>query len=126
MQDREREKALLAEVAGAGAEDRVLEMTDRGEAVGWVAVQLDRGVLRMLKMDVFGYDFSRRPQGEEVFVLDTLMRSAASYGETFGASFLETAFPDFYGFFKARGFDADETHAFTPMSTIVHYEMKGC
>ena len=50
------------------------------------------------------------------------MRSAASYGENFGADRIETAFPDFFGFFKARGFDCDETHAFTPLSTIVRYE----
>lgn len=110
---------------GAGIEDgdaRVLLMEDRGEPVGWTAVKLDRGVLRILKLSAVGYDFSRKPQGEEVFILDTLMRSAASYGENFGAAFIETSFPDFYGFFAARGFDADSTHAFTPMSTIVKYE----
>ena len=32
---------------------------------------------------------------------------------------------DFFGFFKARGFTVDEEHAFTPMSTIVRYELGG-
>lgn len=97
-------------------------MTDRGELLGWTAVELSEGALRILKLTAGNYDFSQKPNSEEAFILDTLMRSAASYGETFGAGSIETAFPDFHGFFAARGFDTDETHAFTPMSTIVRYE----
>lgn len=122
MADRDREWALLSEVEAAGPEARVLAMTERGEMLGWTAVELDGTVLRILKLSAQGYDYARKPQGEEVFVLDSLMRSAASYGETFGADRIETGFPDFFGFFKARGFDSDEEHAFTPMSTIVKYE----
>ncbi len=121
MEDREREKKLLDGIEGEG-ERRVLMMTDRGEETGWAAVSLDKGVLRILKLTAIGYDFSRKPQGEEAFILDTLVRSAASYGENFGAAFIETAFPDFFGFFAARGFETDDSHAFTPMSTIVKYE----
>lgn len=122
MADRDRERALLSGVEAVGPEARVLAMTERGEALGWTAVELDGTVLRILKLSAQGYDYARKPQGEEVFVLDSLMRSAASYGETFGADRIETSFPDFFGFFKARGFDSDEEHAFTPMSTIVKYE----
>lgn len=122
MVDREREKELLAAVEGAGPEARVLAMTDRGEVLGTVAVELRDGTLHILQMRAGEYDFSRKPQGEEAFILDTLLRSAASWGENFGAGEIVTAFPDFFDFFKARGFAADDTHAFTPMSTIVRYE----
>ena len=122
MADREREKELLAAVEGAGPEARVLAMTDRGEELGTVAVELRDGALHILQMRAGEYDFSRKPQGEEAFILDTLLRSAASWGENFGAGEIVTAFPDFFDFFKARGFAADDTHAFTPMSTIVRYE----
>ena len=122
MADREREKELLAAVEGAGLEARVLAMTDRGEELGTVAVELRDGTLHILQMRAGEYDFSRKPQGEEAFILDTLLRSAASWGENFGAGEIVTAFPDFFDFFKARGFAADDTHAFTPMSTIVRYE----
>lgn len=122
MADREREKELLAAVEGAGPEARVLAMTDRGEELGTVAVELRDGTLHILQMRAGEYDFSRKPQGEEAFILDTLLRSAASWGENFGAEEIVTAFPDFFDFFKARGFAADDTHAFTPMSTIVRYE----
>ena len=53
------------------------------------------------------------------------MRSAASWGEDHGAEAIATCFPDFFSFFKARGFTVDEEHAFTPMSTIVRYEPGG-
>ncbi len=122
MKDREREKELLENVETGGGEARVLLMADRGEPRGYAAVELLNGTLRILKLSAQGYDFSRKPDMEETFVLDTLMRSAASYGETFGAVAIETAFPDFYGFFAARGFKTDEKKAFTPMSTIVRYE----
>ena len=87
-----------------------------------MAVELRDGTLHILQMRAGEYDFSRKPQGEEAFILDTLLRSAASWGENFGAGEIVTAFPDFFDFFKARGFAADDTHAFTPMSTIVRYE----
>ena len=122
MADREREKEQLAAVEGAGPEARVLAMTDRGEELGTVAVELRDGTLHILQMRAGEYDFSRKPQGEEAFILDTLLRSAASWGENFGAGEIVTAFPDFFDFFKARGFASDDTHAFTPMSTIVRYE----
>lgn len=122
MADREREKELLAAVEGAGPEARVLAMTDRGEELGTVAVELRDGTLHILQMRAGEYDFSRKPQGEEAFILDTLLRSAASWGENFGAGEIVTAFPDFFDFFKARGFASDDSRAFTPMSTIVRYE----
>ena len=50
------------------------------------------------------------------------MRAAASYGENFGANQIVTDFPDFFQFFKLRWFQTDDSHAFTPMSTIVKYE----
>lgn len=121
MENRKQEAALLAQVQRTGGEARVLSMEERGQVLGWVALELDESVLRILKLNAGDYDFSRKPQGEEVFILDSLVRSAASYGETFGANKIETGFPDFFGFFQARGFDSDETHSFTPMSTIVKY-----
>lgn len=120
--DRDEEKAYLAQVEAAGPESRVLAMRERGSVLGWVALELKGDCLCILRLWAEGYDGSRKPQGEEMFILDSLMRSAASYGETFGADKIETAFPDFFGFFHARGFDTDEIHAFTPMSTIVKYE----
>lgn len=122
VEDKAQERELLSQVENVGPEARVLSMREKGGLLGWTAIELAGRTLRILALRAGEYDFSRKPQGEEMFILDSLMRSAASYGETFGAEKIETSFPDFFGFFKARGFDTDEFHAFTPMSTIVKYE----
>lgn len=121
MQDRDREQQLLAELR-AEADDRILLMTDRDEELGLVAVRMRENTLCMVRFSVPGYDFSEKPQVDQIFILDALMRAAASYGETNGADYLETAFPDFYDFFRLRGFETDETHAFGAMSLVVKYE----
>ena len=121
MEDRERERELLGDVETIGGVPRVLLMADRGKPLGHVVVETAGTVLRILRLEAAGYDFAQKPQGETVFILDSLMRAAASYGETLGAQSIETAFPDFFGFFHNRGFDTDEAHAFTPMGTIVKY-----
>ena len=125
MKDREEEQKTLEAAGVADAESHVLKMEDRGQTVGYVIVALEGKTLHIRKLWAEGYDSAAKPQGEEIFILDTLMRSAASYGETFGAEEIVTDFPDFYEFFRVRGFQTDETHAFTPMSTIVHYENGG-
>lgn len=122
MEDREEERKILEE---DGVEGVVLLMKDAGQPVGHVVVALEDQELQIRKLSAKGYDFTNQPQGEEVFVLDTLMRSAASWGEDHGANRIVTTFPDFFGFFQARGFQTDEDHAFTPMETIVHYELGG-
>ena len=106
MENREEERKLLD---AAGVEGRVLSMKDGGQEVGYAIVDLQEGTLLLRKLAAKGYDFTQPPQGETLFILDTLMRSAASWGEDHGA----------------RGFTVDEEHAFTPMSTIVRYELGG-
>ena len=122
MEDREREKSLLGDLPTPGGEPRALCMKDKSGELGYALVELLGEKLRILKLEAAGYAPAQKPQGEAAFVLDTLLRSAASYGETFGASEIETAVPDFHGFFKARGFKTDEAHAYGPMSLIVRYE----
>ena len=122
MENREEERKLLD---AASVEGRVLSMKDGGQEVGYVIVDLQEGPLLLRKLAAQGSACTQPPQGEELFILDTLMRSAASWGEDHGAEAIATCFPDFFGFFKARGFTVDEEHAFTPMSTIVRYELGG-
>ena len=122
MQDKEQEKELLKQVDTAGENARVLAMTERGATLGWAAVEIEDKVLRILKLSAGEYDFTLPPGGEENFILDTLVRSAASYGEALGANFIETAFPDFHRFFAVRGFSVGDTNVSAPMSVIVKYE----
>lgn len=124
MKDKQRENDILQRDGIAGDNAHVLVMTDAGAEMGSVSLQLREGTLFIVSFSLPGKDDFRneKPGMEAVFILDSLMRAAASFGETHGADQIETCFPDFFGFFKARGFTACETHASTPMSTIVHYE----
>lgn len=108
----------------AGADARVLVMTDGKTEMGFAAVGLLEKTLCIYAFSVNGKtDFSdAKPDLDTSFILDTLLRSAASYGETNGADKIVTAFPDFFDFMKQRGFTPCEAHTETPMSTIVRYE----
>lgn len=94
-------------------------MTERGETLGWAAVELRGTVLHILQLSAGAYDFTVPPTMAESFVLDTLVRSAASYGENFGATAIETAFPDFYRFFCGKGI-------FHRRGTCVHPYVHDC
>ena len=116
MAEKTEEAALLAKTEGAPDNGRVLVMTDDEETLGYVVVFYGFSVSGQT-------DFTKaKPDPMTTFVLDTLMRSAASFGETNGMNHIRTAFPDFFDFFKQRGFAVAEDHAEAPMSLIVHYE----
>ena len=87
MENREEERKLLD---AAGVEGRVLSMKDGGQEVGYAIVDLQEGTLLLRKLAAKGYDFTQPPRGEELFILDTLMRSAASWGEDHGAEAIAT------------------------------------
>ena len=99
----------------------MLEMTDRDIVLGSCCLQIKEDTAVLLKLNAGEYNFTEKPDTEQFFVLDSLVRSAASYAETKGAQNLETAFPDFFDFFKHMGFQADANHAFGTIHVIVKY-----
>lgn len=122
MEDRAREAERLRAL-GVAEDARLLLMTECGEELGYAAVRLEGETLYLLKFGTgSGADLlAAAPDAEGAFLLDTLMRSAASFGEVHGAGRIETVFPDRFGFFAQRGFVVEQDHAEAPMSLIVHY-----
>ena len=109
-------------LANRGAHNCRTAMTDGEETLN-VVRRRRRQPPHVLRLFRLGRPISRpKPDPMTTFVLDTLMRSAASFGETNGMNHIRTAFPDFFDFFKQRGFAVAEDHAEAPMSLIVHYE----
>lgn len=96
-------------------------MTDRDVVMGSCFLHLDNGKATILKLDAGDYDLTEKPDMEQSFILDSLIRSAASYAETKGSLHVETAFPDFHGFFKRMGFQTDNDHAFGTVGVIIKY-----
>lgn len=122
MEDREEEKILLEEKELEAG--RILVMYDNEQRLGDVVIhieELDERKLVINEMNANGYNYTEKPDMNSMFVLDFLLRSAASFGETNFATSIETTFPDFFDFFKSRGFKTDDAHAFGPMNLIVHY-----
>ena len=81
----------------------MLMMSDGKEELGWVAVEIVHSVLRMLHMEVPG----AQPEaltGESVFIADSLMRAAASYGAAVGAYKIRSLEPAWNEFLRLRGF----------------------
>ncbi len=122
MADREEEARRLSALDISG-DARLLLMTEGQKELGAVAVRLEEKTLYLLSFRTSeGADLlSAAPDAESAFLFDTLMRSAASFGETHGAERIETAFPDRFDFFRQRGFDIEGDRAVAPMSLIVHY-----
>ena len=121
MEDREREKSLLDGLSQKGEDNaRVLLMQDGKEELGWVAVDICHSVLRMLHMEVPGFELDKL-SGEGVFVADSLMRSAASYGAAVGAYRIKSMQPQLSEFLRLRGFTPEKNGAETGLETIVKY-----
>lgn len=121
MENLEKEAEILQNLAEKGDNARVLEMTEKTECLGTVAVVIREKTLVIINFSLANACDFENLSMEETFYIDTLMRSAASYGETHGARKIETTNSEYNTFLKRRGFKTDETHAFTDMSTIVHY-----
>lgn len=119
MEDREREKALLDGLSIEREDNaRVLMMGDGQEELGWVAVDMLHSALRMLHMEFPG---GGEPANENIFIADSLMRAAASYGAATGAYRIKSMQPELNEFLRLRGFTPMPDGAETGLETIVKY-----
>jgi hypothetical protein len=120
VSDKEREKIFLRKMS-VSDDAVVLEMTEKESTLGVVALKIKEEKLYILSLLAEGYSFDEKPDVEQNFILDSLVRAAASYGETNGATEIHISFCDFHDFMKNRGFDVQGGHAYAPMSLIVKY-----
>lgn len=97
-------------------------MKDGENIIGFSAVKMQISTIKIFKLFAENYNFDEKPNFEQVFIFDSLIRASASYGETFGAKTIETTFPDFFNFLTARGFSSDGNTTFTPIDTIIKYK----
>lgn len=99
-------------------------MVEKNKSLGHVVVEVTGETVLLRGIQASGYDGKDKPDTEALFVLDSLMRASASYGETKGGEKIVVTFPDFYDFFLRRGFIQEGSAMVTPMSTIVKYQNK--
>lgn len=121
MEDRAAEAARLRAL-GAGADARVIAMTDGVEELGFAVAALRDGTLVLEKLFAGETDLTAKtPDPGMLFILDTLVRSAVSFGEANGAESVLTAFPDIGGYFAGLGFEIEDGVCCGPVSLIVRY-----
>lgn len=121
MADPSAEKALLQRENIASEGTRVLCMTDGSKEMGCVAVRLSGDTVHFLYMYAENYNFKNPPDMEQYFILDSLLRAGASYGEVHGAAHIQVDVPDFYNFFAKHGFKKQGGCMQGPVSLIVNY-----
>lgn len=99
----------------------VLCMKDGDMNMGYIIVRVSEDKLYFSVIRSGEYDFTMPPDMEQTFVLDSLMRAGASFGEVNGAKEMYTEFPDFFGFFAKRGFKNEGDRLYAPIDLIVKY-----
>ena len=119
MQDEARKQSMLAGYPGISGRADVIVMEEKELEYGSAVLSVEGTVLKIYDITVCGQSLSALDMTGK-FVADSLMRSAASYGEHHGATRIESYVPELNDFLQKKGFDAEEGCMATPMSTIVH------
>lgn len=119
--DEQKRQEILNREKIKNADAVVLAMNDGAGDLGYAVINIEKDIIYILKLCADGYHFENRPDAGQVFVLDSLLRAAASYGETFYAQYIETTFSDFYDFFRLRRFDVSGGICKGSVSLIVKY-----
>ncbi len=121
MKNREEETRLLSEIAQKESSARILEMTEKGEVLGYVALDLKDEYLRLLHFEIYADPNFTGGAMSDMF-MDSLMRCAASFGEVNGATKICTVDNKYNNFLEKKGFTTDENHAFGEMDLVVKYK----
>ena len=119
MEDTARKQAILAEYPRISGKADVIVMAEKALEYGSAVLSLDGTVLKLYGITVCGQSLSELDMTGK-FVADSLMRSAASYGEHHGATRIESYIPALNDFLEKKGFTLEDGCMATPMSTIVH------
>lgn len=119
MEDGVRKQEILHRFPSISGSKDVIVMREQEEEFGTAVLSIEDGVLKILDITVNGQRLSELdPMGK--MVADSLMRSAASYGETYGAVEIAAYLPELESFLESKGFRKAEGKMVTPMQTIVH------
>ena len=123
MKDEAKKAAILSAYQQITGKADVIAMCEGEEEFGRAVIALDGTVLKIYDIIVNGQE----PDALDMMgkmTADSLMRSAASYGEHFGADRIEAYVPALADFLQRKGFKEENGCMATPMSTIVHYSHK--
>lgn len=116
-ENKEWEKEILSGITTLSQNARVIECFNDGVTVGYSAVEVTGTILIIYEMAIE----DTLSETDQAFFRDFLLRATASYGENHGAASMQTIDSSMNSFLKSKGFTTDITHAYAPISLIVHY-----
>lgn len=119
MADERRKGAILSRYPYLRGQGDVMVMAEKAEELGTVVLSVDGNVLRMYDLTVAGQKLEAL-DGMGQIVADSLMRAAASYGETKGARQVVSHVKGLEGFLMQKGFHEEDGDMVTKMSNLIH------
>lgn len=120
MEDTLQKAAILAQYPNICGRGDVLEMREKDTLFGTIVVAVDGKTLCIYNMTVSGESWgSLDAMGK--LTADSLLRSAASYGEHFGADVIVAEKGPFVSFLQIKGFVEENDILTAPMSAFVHW-----
>ncbi len=121
MEDEKRRQDLISGTDPCGQRLDVLCMKDREDELGWTVIGMKDRTLHVREITVPGHDLSA-PDPEGYMIADSLFRSAASYGENFGADRIVFEVEPLYRMVTGLGFTEEDGVMTGPMNLIVRTE----
>ncbi|MBW7573993.1 hypothetical protein [Caproiciproducens faecalis] len=119
LKDKERIARILQTIPDAENNAQILIMSEGDNELGYVAVDMQSSVIRMLKMEIFGCENLAILDDYGRLCADSMLRAAASYGATIGAYRIESRIEALQEFFSGCGF-IQSTHKFiSPLSNFI-------
>jgi hypothetical protein len=94
-------------------------MSDGGNELGYVLIDVKSSVVRILKMMVCGYDDLSKIDAHSRMCVDSMMRASASYGATVGAYQIESELDSLGVYFSSVGFEYSNGKWIDPLINIV-------
>ena len=109
MEDQQQKKAVLSRYPMLSGKGDVMVMAEKSDILGTVVLSVDGTVLRMYDMTVSGQSLKTLDSMGKM-IADSLMRAAASYGETNGAEQVISHVAELAWFFAQKGFLEEAVH----------------
>ena len=94
-------------------------MCDGTDELGYVVMDIQSSVIRMLNMQIAGCDNFNDITPDIRMCADSMMRAAASYGANCGAYRIESRIAQLNDFFTSIGFLIDNNIAYSDLKDIV-------
>lgn len=119
LNDRDRAAQIIRPLPAAENNARVLVMREGERELGYVVVDMQSSVIRMLKMEIAGCESLKKLDAHGRLCADSMLRAAASYGAAIGAYRMESRIDELQEFLSGCGFLWSNDKFTSPLSNFI-------